>query len=139
MTFQPIRKADWPRAEYFDHYFSAVPCTYSMTAKLDIRAWRKSGRKLYPAMLHAITTVVNRHEEFRTAIGADGQPGIYSDMLPATLFFIKTRRRFPTCGTRILPTTMPLPPHTKRICAGTARCTACWANPTRRKTPFPCP
>ena len=67
MTFQTIRKADWPRAEYFDHYFSAVPCTYSMTAKLDIRAWRKSGRKLYPAMLHAITTVVNRHEEFRTA------------------------------------------------------------------------
>lgn len=36
MEFVKIDPETWPRREYFEHYFSAVPCTYSITVKLDI-------------------------------------------------------------------------------------------------------
>ena len=86
MTFTPIDKAHWARREYFDHYVSQVPCTYSMTVSLDITRLRQAGRRLYPAMLHALTTAVNRHAEFRTAFSAGGELGVYSDMVPWASF-----------------------------------------------------
>ena len=36
MVFEKIDKNSWNRKEYFDHYFASVPCTYSMTVKVDI-------------------------------------------------------------------------------------------------------
>lgn len=36
MKFHKIDKENWMRKEYFEHYFSNVPCTYSMTVKVDI-------------------------------------------------------------------------------------------------------
>lgn len=36
MLFEKIDRDTWARKEYFEHYFSNVPCTYSMTVKLDI-------------------------------------------------------------------------------------------------------
>ena len=43
MAFHPIEKESWDRREYFDHYFTAVPCTYSMTVKLDVTRLVRSG------------------------------------------------------------------------------------------------
>lgn len=43
MAFHKIDLQGWVRKEYYDHYFSAVPCTYSMTVKLDITALRRQG------------------------------------------------------------------------------------------------
>ena len=34
MKFTVIDKENWDRKEYFEHYFSGVPCTYSMSVKL---------------------------------------------------------------------------------------------------------
>lgn len=36
LEFQKIDKENWARKNYFEHYFKDVPCTYSMTFKLDI-------------------------------------------------------------------------------------------------------
>ena len=60
MEFKLIDKDNWKRKEYFDHYFFNVPCTYSMTIKMDIT--------IYPAMLYYITKVVNKYDEFKMAI-----------------------------------------------------------------------
>ena len=87
MTFTPVPGQNWKRQEYFDHYFYQVPCTYSMTVELDVTAVRKAQRRLYPAMLHLLAMVVNRHEEFRMAIGPDGKPGVYSEMHPCYTIF----------------------------------------------------
>ena len=43
--------------EYFDHYFFNVPCTYSMTVKMDITKIIKKKQKLYPTMLYYITII----------------------------------------------------------------------------------
>ena len=71
MVFEKIDKNSWNRKEYFDHYFASVPCTYSMTVKVDITQIKEKGMKLYPAMLYYIAMIVNRHSEFRTAINQD--------------------------------------------------------------------
>ena len=53
MHFTLIDPNTWERKEYFDHYFSKVPCTYSMTTRLDI--WmRKGGWDITTDCCHAI-------------------------------------------------------------------------------------
>lgn len=42
MAFKIIDRENWSRKGYFEHYFSNVPCTYSMTTKLDITKIIKS-------------------------------------------------------------------------------------------------
>ncbi len=94
MTFTVIDKERWERKEYFDHYFLNVPCTYSMTVKLNITRIKKKNQKLYPTMLYYLTTVINRHCEFRTAINKDGELGIYSEMVPCYTIFHKDTETF---------------------------------------------
>ena len=92
--FTPIDEAAWPRRKYFDHYYRQVPCSYSICAKLDVSAVRARGYKLYPALLYAIATIVNRHEEFRTAFDGEGRLGIYDRMLPCYTIFHKDSQTF---------------------------------------------
>ena len=82
MTFTKIDRNAWPREEYFNHYVSQLPCTYSGVFKLDITRLRQSGQKLYPAMLYCLSTVVNRHHEFSMALDEAGEPGYYDVVHP---------------------------------------------------------
>lgn len=94
MNFTLIDKERWARREYFDHYFTDVPCTYSMTVKLDITAIRAKKQKLYPTMLYWLSATVNRHEEFRTAFDENGNLGIYDELLPSYPVFRKDTQTF---------------------------------------------
>ena len=78
----------------FEYYFSNVPCTYSMTTKLDITKIIESKKKLYPAMLYYLTTIVNRHVEFRIAFNKDNELGAYDEMLPCYTIFHKDTETF---------------------------------------------
>lgn len=94
MKFEKIDIDSWKRKPYFEHYFGEVPCTYSMTVKLDITKVTDGGNKLYPTMLYCISTVVNRYEEFRTAFDAEGKLGVYSTMNPCYTVFHKDTQTF---------------------------------------------
>ena len=48
---------------------------------------KKEHLSLYPTMLYLITTIVNRHEEFRTAIDKDGNVGIFDELMPCYTIF----------------------------------------------------
>lgn len=87
MDFQRIDVEQWKRREYYEHYFSEVPCTYSMTVNLDISSMRARRQKLYPTMLYHITAAVNRHEEFRTALDNEGKVGVFGSMNPCYTVF----------------------------------------------------
>ena len=89
MNFKKVDIENWRRKEYFKHYLENLPCTYSMTVKLDITKLKNSKKKLYPALLHSVSTVVNQHEEFRTAIDEKGEVGIFSEMMPCYTVFHK--------------------------------------------------
>lgn len=103
MVFEKIDRNSWKRKEYFEHYFTNIPCTYSMTVKVDITQIKKKQMKLYPAMLYYITTIVNRHSEFRTAINQSGELGIYDEMIPSYTIFHKNTETFSDIWTAYMP------------------------------------
>lgn len=104
MAFQKIDQENWGRKEYFEHFFSDVPCTYSITVKLDITRIKEKKQKLYPTMLYYLAAVINRHAEFRTAINEDGELGIYSEMIPCYTVFHKDTETFSNLWTEYKPT-----------------------------------
>lgn len=101
--FVPIDLEHWPRREYFEHYTAHVPCTYAITVQVDVTPIAAHGVRLYPAMLYALTTIVNRHEEFRTAQREDGQLGVYASMLPCYTVFHKDTETFSSIWTEYFP------------------------------------
>lgn len=100
MEFQLVDRSTWKRKEYFEHYFAHIPCTYSVTVKLDITSLKANDKKLYPSLLYSLTTLVNRHEEFRMATDEKGQVGIFSDMMPCYTVFHKDTETFSNIWTK---------------------------------------
>ena len=94
MNYTVIDMEAWPRRERYEHYMRAVPCTYSMTVKLDITSLRRRGLRLYPAMLHLITGEVNRHEQFRMELRESGELVLYERMEPCYTVFHKETGTF---------------------------------------------
>ncbi|MCI7473280.1 MAG: type A chloramphenicol O-acetyltransferase [Clostridiales bacterium] len=94
MEFHPIHLDSWARREHFEHYLTEVPCTYSLTAKLDITPLVEAGVKLYPTMLHLLARAVNRHPEFRMDFDADGNLGCYTTVHPCYTIFHKDSETF---------------------------------------------
>lgn len=103
MVFEKIDRSGWKRNEYFEYYFTNVPCTYSMTVKLDITQIKKKRMKLYPAMLYYLATIVNRHSEFRTAINQAGELGTYDEMIPSYTIFHEDTETFSDLWTEYMP------------------------------------
>ncbi len=94
MNYTVIDQRTWKRREHFAHYLTEVPCTYSMTVKLDITAIREGGHKLYPAMLYLLTKTVNRHEPFRMALRENDQLVCYDSMEPCYTIFHQASETF---------------------------------------------
>lgn len=94
MQFQLIDQKTWKRKEYFEHYFTHVPCTYSMTVNLAITGLKMTKKKVYPSLLYGLTKLVNYHEEFRMTITENGAVGIFSDMMPCYTVFHKETETF---------------------------------------------
>ncbi len=100
--FTPIDLAAWPRREYFEHYVHRNPCTYSMTVRLDITNVKEKGIRLYPALIYALATAVNRHEEFRCSI-KDGVLGCYDRLEPSYTVFHRENETFSLLWTAYEP------------------------------------
>lgn len=103
MKFIPIDRENWARKEYFDHYFTQIPCTYSAVFKLDITRLRRQGQKLYPTMLYHIAAEVNCWEQFRMALDGTGQLGVYDRMHPCYTIFHKDSETFSNLWTEYTP------------------------------------
>ncbi len=98
MTFTLIDISKWDRKEYFQHYLNHVTCTYSMTLNLELtvllKEIKKRGIKLYPTMIYLLSMIVNRHEEFRTAIDINGNVGVFDLLHPCYTVFQKDSQTF---------------------------------------------
>lgn len=87
MNFTLIDMNDWDRKEYFEHYYQNIPCTYSMSVKLDITVLKKQGRHLYSSLLYFLTQIINRHREFRFSFDDKGRLGYFDELLPSYTVF----------------------------------------------------
>ena len=94
MEFIPVDLDTWARKEHFEHYFHQVPCTYSMTTKLDITPLIEAKERLYPAMLYRIAKAVNQYQEFHMDLGPDGTLGFYTEMHPCYTIFHQDSETF---------------------------------------------
>lgn len=103
MNFQPIDMKTWSRKPYFEHYLHKVRCTYSMTANIDMTLLlpelTSRGIKLYPALIHMLATVVNRHIEFRMSYDANGNVGYWESMSPSYTIFHDDDKTFSSIWT----------------------------------------
>lgn len=95
-----IDRAAWKREEYFNHYVHAVPCSYSMTVNLDVtrlkRTLNTERLSFEAAMIYLLTMQVNRHEEFRMSMDAEGRLGVYDVMHPSYAVFHEATETFST-------------------------------------------
>ena len=103
MEFEYVDLAHWARQEHYHHYLSQVPCTYSMTTRLDITPILQAGHSLYPAMLHCISKTVHMHAEFRMELDADGRLGYYKRLHPCYTVFHKDTETFSNLWTEYTP------------------------------------
>ncbi len=96
--FKPIDTSSWKRKPYFDHYFSQIRCTYSITVNIDITnvlSFKDRNKvKLYPLLIYVISKAVNKYEEFRTAINDRGEIGIWETLSPCYTVFHKDSESF---------------------------------------------
>lgn len=99
MQFEIINLDHWVRKEYFEHYLTVLPCTYSMTVKLDITKLKETGQKLYPTMLYYLASIINLHEEFRMSLDENGNFGVYDRLEPCYTVFHKDSETFSTIWT----------------------------------------
>ncbi len=69
-----------------------------MTLNFDLTALLKEIKqrdiKLYPTMIYLLSMVVNRHEEFRTAIDKDARVGVFDFLHPSYTIFQNSTETF---------------------------------------------
>ena len=127
LLFNLIDINNWVRKEYYNHYMHKVCCTYSVTSNIDITgvrtALKSMNKKIYPAQIYMLTTVVNQYQEFRMNIDCEGNLGFWDELNPSYTIFNKEKELFSSiwvakecrnlCGLRWLfkPCRMP---HTSR-------------------------
>ncbi|WP_207265124.1 type A chloramphenicol O-acetyltransferase [Desulfovibrio sp. Huiquan2017] len=98
MSFTRIDMATWKRRELFKHFTEVAPCSFSMTANLDITRFRERqktrGLKLYPMLICLIAGAVNLMPEFRTAYRESGELVIHDVLHPLYTIFNKDTELF---------------------------------------------
>lgn len=94
MKFNYIDIEKWKRKQHYNYYLKNVPCTYSMTIKLDITNVIKSQKKLYSTLLYCISKTVNKYEEFRTILDSEGKVGYFDELYPCYTIFHKENETF---------------------------------------------
>lgn len=107
-TPDPIDMSTWARREHFENYMHTVPCTYALTVEMDATvfaaAMSRSLRKTYIAQIWALTSVVNRHDEFKMCLLPDGQPAVWPTVQPSFTVFNPDRETFSNVWTPYDPT-----------------------------------
>ena len=76
MNYTMVDFSTWPRGDLFRFYMDHMRVVMSLTVDVNVtplvRFVKKNSMKFYPAMIWAVSRVVNAHEEFRFGLDADG-------------------------------------------------------------------
>ncbi len=95
VSFKKIDIQNWKRKTQYLTYLDIIPCTFSMTVNMDITKFlpivKSNKYKLFPTILHILSSVVNTHKEFRMGHDEQGNLGYYDILHPSfTIFHEKT-------------------------------------------------
>lgn len=96
MKFIKLDIENWERKSHYNMYLKDIPCTYSMTTKIDITEIINKKIKIYPAMLYGITKSVNKFIEFRMSLNENYELGYFESVLPSYTIFNEKIKIFTT-------------------------------------------
>ena len=86
-----IDENEWPRKEHFHYYQEQIPCSHSMTVKIDVTEClllaHKRKNPFAALLMYAVCKTVNELECMKMMTGKDGSPGIWSVMNPVFTVF----------------------------------------------------
>lgn len=98
MNYKKIDPKTLLRKEHFTHYLENVPCSYAITADVDIDTLVKEVKsrkiKLYPTLIYILSTLINRHEEFRMSFNKDDELILWDYMNPSFTVMNKDTNTF---------------------------------------------
>lgn len=98
MNFEKVDIENWARKEYYETYMNVIPCTYSMSVKLDItnlRNYIKENKlKFFPVILFAISKILNDHKEFKMGFNDKKELGYFSCINPSYTIFHEDTQTF---------------------------------------------
>ena len=101
----------WPRREHFEHYLTRVECKFEITVDIDVTemvaALRESSYKSYLAQIWAISSVVNRHAEFRMTLVGEKTPATWDIVHPRSVSSIPSVKHSRTYCLRFTPISRP--------------------------------
>lgn len=107
MSFHRVDLENWPRRPYFEHDFHTLPCTYSMTADVDVTVllpWlREKSMRFYPAVIFGLARAVNADPAFCMDVDAEGAVGYHDRMDPSYTIFHKESETFSSLWTAYTP------------------------------------
>lgn len=95
MNYKIIDLNTYKRKEYFNHFTKDIPCTFSITCKIDVSNIKSKKYKFYPSCIFAVTSAVNMYKEFRMAFNSKKELIVYNNMVPCyTVFNSETETFF---------------------------------------------
>lgn len=132
MSFHRVDLENWPRRPYFEHDFHTLPCTYSMTADVDVTVllpWlREKSMRFYPAVIFGLPVRSTPIRRFAWMWMPKVRWGITTVWTPAIRFSTRKARRFPASG----------PPIRRILRRSAGRGRRIWPGSARFRVPWPC-
>ena len=91
LSFNKIDLQNWNRKNTFNHFFTDVPCTYSMCVDIDVtdllKMVKRDNLKFFPTFLYGMSKILNSHKEFKMSIDSENNIGYYDIINPCYAFF----------------------------------------------------
>lgn len=90
MSYIRFNVEKWQRKEHYHLYSEHVNCGFSLTAKIDITSLVNfislRGYRFYPTMIYLLSSLVNRHDEFKLS-KKDGELILWEKVHPSFTIF----------------------------------------------------
>ncbi len=103
MKLTKIDMENWDRKKIYEHYMTDVPCTYSMSVNVNISKLlsqiKKENINFFPVILFCISSIINKHNEFRMQVDEQGNLGFYDYLNPSYALFHAENELFTTVWT----------------------------------------
>lgn len=97
-NYKRIDVTSWNRREHFLYYQNTIQTSAAVTVTVDVTEIlsyaHRSGRKFYPCMVWAVSSVINRMDEMKMMLDDQGNPGVWDSVVPVYTVFHEESHTF---------------------------------------------